>query len=83
MISTRPELMTSRQCLRLAYWLVLMACVGSCAFGCVQGNYIRGDYTVVMIEDTGTSSTVTVDASRTNPPSIWATIFSAIAGLWR
>ena len=58
--------------------------VGSCAFGCarVEGNYIRGDY-IVVHADAETSATLTVDASRTNPPSIWATIFGVIANLWR
>lgn len=82
MISTRPELMTSRQCLRLAYVLVVLSAVASCAFGCVQGNYVRGDY-IVVHADAETSGTITIDNSRTNPPSIWSVIFGAIANLWR
>lgn len=84
MTCPRKEFMTSRQCLRLAYWLVLMAAVGSYAFGCarVEGDYIRGDY-IVVHADAETSGTITIDNSRTNPPSIWSVIFGAIANLWR
>ena len=84
MISTRTELMTSRQCLRLAYWLVLMAAAGSCAFGCarVEGNYVRGDY-IVVHADAETSGTVTVEANHAPASSIWSTLISLITNLWK
>lgn len=57
-----------------------------CLVGCTRVEsgavIVRGDYTVVHA-DAATSATLTVDASRTNPPSIWSVILGAIAGLWR
>lgn len=87
MNSTRKELLTGAQCMRLALWLVLAAFFASYACGCTRietsGNvYQASGFSTVVIADAQTSATLTVNANHA-PGASWLTaIWAAIAGMF-
>jgi hypothetical protein len=82
----KREILSSRQCLRMSYRLVLFWAVMSYAFGCARFErgsvYVRGDY-VVVHADARTSATLNMDVSRDRPESILSSIIRFLNLLWR